>query len=70
MRARAERHSARIAREEAVLTERGHRVRVIIAKPFTNSFADLLNPGFIDAAVTAGTSQAHEVAADLKAWWN
>jgi NTE family protein len=62
--------SDRVAREEALLAGRGHRVRVIAAEPFANSLADLLNPRFVDIAAAAGASQARDVAADLVAWWN
>ncbi|MEV6608156.1 patatin-like phospholipase family protein [Kutzneria sp. NPDC051319] len=62
--------SDRVRHEEAILTEHGHRVRVITATPFTDSPADMLNPRFIDAGVTAGTTQARDLAADLLAWWN
>ena len=61
--------SDNLAREEAELTGRGHRVRVIVAEPFYGSIADMLDPGFIDVAAAAGASQARDVAADLTAWW-
>jgi NTE family protein len=57
------------AREEAILVRRGHDVRVIIAEPFYQQPTDLLDPRFIDAAVSAGERQARDVAADLRTWW-
>jgi NTE family protein len=59
-----------IAREEAVLVERGHDVRVIIADSFYNKRTDLLDPHFIDIATAAGARQARDVAADLVKWWS
>jgi NTE family protein len=61
--------SDKVAREEAILVERGHSVRVIVADPFYKSFADLLDPGFIDIATAAGASQARAAAAELANWW-
>jgi NTE family protein len=59
-----------LAREEAVLVGRGHRVRVIVADPFYDKPTDLLDPRFIDIATAAGARQAHELTADLTAWWD
>ena len=61
--------SGDLAREEAILVERGHRVRVINAVPFYKTPTDLLDPGFIDIAATAGANQAADLAADLRTWW-
>jgi NTE family protein len=61
--------SGDLAREEAVLVERGSRVRVITAEPFYTTPADLLDPRFIDVAAAAGSRQARDVAADLLTWW-
>jgi NTE family protein len=59
-----------LKREEAILIERGYRVRVIVAEPFYQAPADLLDPGFIDKAADAGASQARDVAPDLLTWWD
>jgi NTE family protein len=59
-----------LAREEAVLVGRGHRVRVITATPFYDKPPDLLDPRFIDIATAAGARQARELTADLTAWWD
>jgi NTE family protein len=58
-----------LAREEAILGERGYRVRVVTAARFYTAATDLLDPRFIDAAVAAGTTQAHDLASDLLTWW-
>ncbi len=55
--------------QEASLVERGYRVRMIVAERFYQSVTDLMNPGFIDAAVETGARQAREAAADLREWW-
>ncbi|MEV4604615.1 patatin-like phospholipase family protein [Amycolatopsis sp. NPDC049253] len=62
--------SADLAREEAFLTERGHRVRVITADPFYDQPHDLLDAGFIDLGAEAGARQADGLADDLVQWWN
>jgi len=59
-----------LKREEAILTERGYRVRVIVAEPFYQAPADLLDPGFIGKAAVSGASQARDVAPDLLTWWD
>jgi NTE family protein len=59
-----------LKREEAILVERGYRVRVIVAEPFYQAPSDLLDPRFIDIAADAGPSQARDVAADLLTWWD
>lgn len=61
--------SPRIAREEAILTERGHGVRVVVSDPFTTKPADLIDANFIDAAIVAGAKQAEDLAAELLEWW-
>jgi NTE family protein len=58
-----------LAREAAILVERGYRVRVIIAQPFYTAPKDLFDLRFIDVATAAGMSQAREIAADLMTWW-
>jgi len=62
--------SAALAREEAVLTERGHHVRVITANPFYRQPTDLLDLAYVDIAAAAGAKQAHDIAEDLLAWWD
>ncbi|MEU4673558.1 patatin-like phospholipase family protein [Amycolatopsis sp. NPDC023774] len=62
--------SADLAREEALLTERGHRVRVITADPFYEKPHDLLDAGFIEVGAEAGASQADGLVDDLVTWWN
>jgi NTE family protein len=62
--------SAVIAREEAVLAERGHHVRVIVSVPFYEKPQDMLDPAVIDIAAAAGESQADDIAEDLVKWWN
>jgi NTE family protein len=57
-----------LAREEAILAEHGHSVRVVVADRFYTQFTDLLDPDFIDIAATAGADQARAVAADLAQW--
>jgi NTE family protein len=59
-----------LAREEASLTERGYRVRVIVAERFYGPMTDLLDPGFVDLATTVGARQARDCVADLATWWN
>ncbi|MEU0878090.1 patatin-like phospholipase family protein [Lentzea sp. NPDC005914] len=61
--------SPSIAREEAILTERGHSVRVIISDPFITRPADLIDANFIEAAIAVGARQAEDLAADLVEWW-
>ncbi|WP_052684818.1 patatin-like phospholipase family protein [Lentzea aerocolonigenes] len=61
--------SPSIAREEAILTERGHSVRVVISDSFITKPADLIDASFIDAAIAAGAKQAEDLAADLGEWW-
>jgi NTE family protein len=58
--------SDRADREAAVLTERGHRVRVLSAPDFANRF----DPRVVEAAVSVGTGQAREILDDLTAWWH
>jgi NTE family protein len=58
-----------ITREEALLVERGYRVRVITAERFYDAPTDLINPRFIDIGATAGANQARELAPELLAWW-
>jgi NTE family protein len=58
-----------VEREKAVLADRGYDVRVVVAEPFYDKPADLLDPGFIDAAVAAGARQARAIADDLRKWW-
>ncbi|QYN19294.1 patatin-like phospholipase family protein [Amycolatopsis sp. DSM 110486] len=62
--------SADLAREEAALAERGHRVRVITADPFYEKPHDLLDPRFVDVGAEAGARQADGLAEDLLKWWN
>jgi NTE family protein len=62
--------SERADREAAVLTERGHRVRVISATDFADAPGARLDPRFIDAAVSVGAGQAREVRSELTAWWH
>ncbi|MCI2422117.1 patatin-like phospholipase family protein [Saccharopolyspora sp. K220] len=59
-----------LAREQAILHERGYRVRVVTAAPFYTAPTDLLDPHFVDVAATAGASQARDIAADLRTWWS
>lgn len=59
-----------IAREEAILTEHGYDVRVLVSEPYYQQPSDLIDSRFIDAAIQAGTHQAREVAEDLKKWWH
>lgn len=61
--------SADLAREEADLVERGHRVRIVTATPFYRAVTDLLDPGLVDAAIAAGRNQATDIAAGLGKWW-
>jgi hypothetical protein len=58
-----------LVREEAVLVERGYRVRAIVAEPFYNAPTDLIDPRFIDIGATAGANQARELAPALLTWW-
>ncbi|MFC0436594.1 patatin-like phospholipase family protein [Kutzneria buriramensis] len=58
-----------LAREEAVLVERGHSVRIVTPTPFFRVVTDLLDPGLIDAAAAVGASQAADIAADMGKWW-
>lgn len=60
--------STGLVREEAMLVERGHRVRVLTAQPFYRTPSDLLDPRYVDIAAAAGASQAREVAADFPKW--
>ncbi|MET7992727.1 patatin-like phospholipase family protein [Amycolatopsis sp. NPDC005232] len=62
--------SADLAREEAALAERGHRVRVITADPFYERPHDLLDPQFVELGAEAGARQADGLAEDLLKWWN
>lgn len=64
----APRPTNNLALEEKLLGERGHRVRVITAEPFYKTPADLLDPRVIDMAAATGSSQARDLAAELKAW--
>jgi NTE family protein len=59
-----------LAREEASLTERGYRVRVIVAEKFYGQMTDLLDPAFVDLGTTVGARQAVTGVADLATWWN
>ncbi|MEV6898971.1 hypothetical protein [Amycolatopsis sp. NPDC051372] len=59
-----------IAREQAILTERGYDVRVLVSDPYYRKPTDLLDSRFVDAATQAGTQQGREVAEDLGKWWN
>ncbi|MEW2515982.1 patatin-like phospholipase family protein [Streptomyces sp. NPDC046870] len=59
-----------LAREEKLLAERGHRVRVVTARPFYKTPADLLDPRVIDIAAATGSRQAGDLAAQLVTWWD
>ncbi|WP_326835331.1 patatin-like phospholipase family protein [Amycolatopsis rhabdoformis] len=59
-----------LAREEAILAERGCDVRVLVSEPYYGQPSDLLDGRFIDAATEAGARQAREVAGELTKWWN
>jgi NTE family protein len=61
--------SPKLAAEEAILVERGHRVRVIVSDSFIREPADLLDANFIDAAVAVGARQAAGLAEQLRRWW-
>jgi NTE family protein len=61
--------SGDIASEEALLIERGYRVRVIVADRFYNSPADMIDARFIEAGATAGAKQARDLAPELLTWW-
>ncbi|RCG25888.1 hypothetical protein DQ384_30725 [Sphaerisporangium album] len=61
--------SPNLAREEAILTERGHSVRVIVSDSFITKPSDALDPNFIDTAIAAGTKQTADLAAKLAQWW-
>jgi NTE family protein len=62
--------AADLAREEAILVERGHRVRVVVATRFYDQPTDLLDGRYIDTATAAGAQQARELAAELAEWWD
>lgn len=62
--------AADLAREEAILAESGHRVRVVVATRFYNQPTDLLDPRYIDPATAAGAQQARELAAEVAEWWD
>ncbi|MEW2507786.1 patatin-like phospholipase family protein [Amycolatopsis sp. NPDC047767] len=62
--------SANLAREEAFLTARGHRVRVITADPFYEKPHDLVDARFIDVGAEAGARQADGLSDDLLTWWH
>ncbi|WIX76598.1 patatin-like phospholipase family protein [Amycolatopsis carbonis] len=62
--------SADLARQEAFLAGRGHRVRVITADPFYEQPQDLLDARFIDVAAEAGARQADGLLDGLLKWWH
>ncbi|MEV6238195.1 patatin-like phospholipase family protein [Lentzea sp. NPDC051838] len=59
-----------LAREEALLVERGYRVRTIVAERFYNSPVDLIDPRLIDVGAAAGADQARGLASSLLSWRN
>lgn len=70
MRGRSGTRADGLAREKAVLVERGYDVRVVTPVPFYRGLADLLDPGFVDVAAAAGANQAHDIAVDLRTRWS
>ncbi|MGI5499081.1 patatin-like phospholipase family protein [Lentzea sp. CA-135723] len=58
-----------LAREEALLVERGHRVRTVVATRFYDKPLDLIDARFVDAGAAAGAEQARDLAPELAAWW-